>query len=121
MIKVMFVCLGNICRSPMAEFVFKDIVKKQGLEKEFYIKVPVGAIKILKININFTVKDKSSRSVTKKYWDIYTVYKGNQTTYRNGHIFLIPKDAQHVIIKSVQVKQNVIKTVVNVIRTNVIL
>ena len=30
MIKVMFVCLGNICRSPMAEFVFKDIVKKQG-------------------------------------------------------------------------------------------
>lgn len=38
MIKVMFVCLGNICRSPMAEFVFKDIVKKQGIEKYFYIK-----------------------------------------------------------------------------------
>ena len=38
MIKVMFVCLGNICRSPMAEFVFKDMVKKQGLDKEFYIK-----------------------------------------------------------------------------------
>ena len=33
MIKVMFVCLGNICRSPMAEFVLKDMVKKQGLEK----------------------------------------------------------------------------------------
>ena len=32
MIKVMFVCHGNICRSPMAEFVFKDIVKKRGLE-----------------------------------------------------------------------------------------
>lgn len=38
MIKVMFVCLGNICRSPMAEFVFKDIVRKKGLEKEFEIK-----------------------------------------------------------------------------------
>lgn len=37
MIKVMFVCLGNICRSPMAEFVFKDLVKKKGLEDEFYI------------------------------------------------------------------------------------
>lgn len=37
MIRVMFVCLGNICRSPMAEFVFKDYVKKQGKEKEFYI------------------------------------------------------------------------------------
>ena len=37
MIKVLFVCLGNICRSPMAEFVFKDIVNKKGLLEEFYI------------------------------------------------------------------------------------
>lgn len=38
MYKVMFVCLGNICRSPMAEFLMKDIVKKQGREKEFFIR-----------------------------------------------------------------------------------
>lgn len=37
MIKVLFVCHGNICRSPMAEFVMKDLVKKQGLQDEFYI------------------------------------------------------------------------------------
>lgn len=37
MIKVLFVCLGNICRSPMAEFVFKDMVNKKGLSNEFYI------------------------------------------------------------------------------------
>jgi protein-tyrosine phosphatase len=37
MIKILFVCLGNICRSPMAEFVFKDMVKKQGLADQFYI------------------------------------------------------------------------------------
>ena len=34
MIKVMFVCHGNICRSPMAEFVFLDMIKKRGLESE---------------------------------------------------------------------------------------
>ena len=37
MIKVLFICHGNICRSPMAEFVFKDMVKKRGLEDCFYI------------------------------------------------------------------------------------
>lgn len=37
MIKVVFVCHGNICRSPMAEYVFKDMVKKQELEDKFYI------------------------------------------------------------------------------------
>ena len=33
----MFVCHGNICRSPMAEFVMKDIVKNAGMAKEFHI------------------------------------------------------------------------------------
>ncbi len=37
MIKLLFVCHGNICRSPMAEFVMKDLVKKAGLESEIYI------------------------------------------------------------------------------------
>lgn len=37
MIRVCFVCLGNICRSPMAEYIFKDLVKKEGLENEFLI------------------------------------------------------------------------------------
>ena len=37
MTKVLFACHGNICRSPMAEFVLKDMVKKAGREKDFLI------------------------------------------------------------------------------------
>ena len=37
MINVLFLCHGNICRSPMAEFVMKDLVKKAGREGEFSI------------------------------------------------------------------------------------
>ena len=36
--KIMFVCHGNICRSPMAEFLFKKMVKEKGKEKEYLIK-----------------------------------------------------------------------------------
>ncbi len=36
-IKVLFVCHGNICRSPMGEAILKDYVKKRGLEDLFYI------------------------------------------------------------------------------------
>lgn len=37
MIRILFVCHGNICRSPMAEFVLKDMVKKAGLSSGFHI------------------------------------------------------------------------------------
>ena len=37
MTKILFVCHGNICRSPMAEYVMKDLVQKIGLEDEFEI------------------------------------------------------------------------------------
>ena len=37
MIRIMFVCHGNICRSPMAEFIFKRMVSDRGLSEEFFI------------------------------------------------------------------------------------
>ena len=37
MTKILFVCHGNICRSPMAEFIFKDLVRKCGREGEFEV------------------------------------------------------------------------------------
>lgn len=37
MTSILFICHGNICRSPMAEFVMKDLVKRAGLEIQFHI------------------------------------------------------------------------------------
>ena len=37
MIRVLFVCHGNICRSPMAEMIFKDMVAREGIKDKFYI------------------------------------------------------------------------------------
>jgi len=35
--KILFVCHGNICRSPMAEFMMKDLVEKAGLAAQFHV------------------------------------------------------------------------------------
>ena len=37
MVKILFICHGNICRSPMGEFVMKDLVQKAGLQTAFHI------------------------------------------------------------------------------------
>ena len=37
LVNILFICHGNICRSPMAEFILKDMVRKAGLQEQFYI------------------------------------------------------------------------------------
>jgi protein-tyrosine phosphatase len=37
MVRVLFVCLGNICRSPLAQGVFEDVLKREGLEGEVFV------------------------------------------------------------------------------------
>ena len=58
MIKVLFVCLGNICRSPMAEFIFKDMVNKKGLSKEFIIKSVATSYEEIGNDMHYGAKDK---------------------------------------------------------------
>ncbi len=75
MLSIMFVCHGNICRSPMAEFVMKDIVRKAGLESEILVESAATSTeeigndihrgtrqKLTKENIPFT--QRSARQIT---------------------------------------------------------
>ena len=58
MIKVLFICHGNICRSPMAEFVMKDLVKKLACQISLRLRLlqPVGK----KLEILFIVEPKTN-------------------------------------------------------------
>ena len=68
MIRVLFVCHGNICRSPMAEFVLKDVVKKAGLEDQFSIAsapggAPVGDVALSREHISPDVRTKAAGGI----------------------------------------------------------
>jgi protein-tyrosine phosphatase len=58
--KILFVCHGNICRSPMAEFVMKDLVRKEGLEDEFYIESAATSTEEIGNEVYFPAKRKLS-------------------------------------------------------------
>ena len=57
MIKIMFVCHGNICRSPMAEFLMKDLVCKKGEEQNFEIKSSATSSEELGNPVHYGTKD----------------------------------------------------------------
>ena len=82
MTKILMICHGNICRSTMAEFVMKDMVRKAGLEDEYYIESaatsreeigndthPGTKRKLTEVGIPYTKR--RARQVTKSDYDEY--------------------------------------------------
>ena len=82
MVKILFVCHGNICRSPMAEFVMKALVKKAGKENDFLIEsaatsteeigndIHYGTRQIL-IQNNIPFSKRHARQITKDDYSFY--------------------------------------------------
>ena len=56
--KILFVCLGNICRSPMAEYIFKDLLKKEGLEKKYLVESAGTSSEEAGNDMHYGAKDK---------------------------------------------------------------
>ena len=58
MIKILFICHGNICRSPMAEYVMKDLVKKAGYEDDFFIASAATSTEEIGNHIHYGTRNK---------------------------------------------------------------
>ena len=80
--KLLFICHGNICRSPMAEFVMKDLVRKANLESDYFI--DSAAVSREEIGNGIHI---GTRKILEKHNIPYTHHKARQITKKDAEEF----------------------------------
>lgn len=117
MTKILFVCLGNICRSPMAEFVFKDMVQKQGKLDEFLIEsaatsseeegnpVHYGTRKKL-AEVGISTEGKYARKLKKSDYEKYDYIIGMEDYNIKEILKIVGKDEQNKVYKLLDFTNN---------------
>ena len=105
MIKVLFVCLGNICRSPMAEYVFKDMIKKDDSGIEFFVDSAATSSEEIGNGIHYGTKRKLeeegisyenhySRKIVAKDYEIYDYIIGMEESNIKNILKIIGEDPE---------------------------
>ena len=117
MIKVMFVCLGNICRSPMAEFVLKDLVKKMGIDDKFYIEssatsseeigndVHYGTVKKLN-SVGVQVEHRAAKKICKEDYNKFDYILGMEERNIKNILKIIGQDKENKVYRLLDFSNN---------------
>ncbi len=110
MIKILFVCHGNICRSPMAEFVMKDLVAKAGLQDDFLINSAATSREEIGCDVHYGTKEKlrekgipftkrKARQMTKDDYKMYDyIIVMDDINLRNLR-YIVNDDSEHKVYK----------------------
>lgn len=117
MIKVLFICHGNICRSPMAEFVMKDLVAKRGLSDEFFIasaatsREEIGnpvhhGTRNKLAEFGISTKGKYAIQMTKKDYRSYDYIIGMEHWNIQNILGIIGKDTKHKVCRLLDFTDN---------------
>lgn len=117
MIKVLFICHGNICRSPMAEFVMKDLVAKRGLSDEFFIasaatsREEIGnpvhhGTRNKLAEFGISTKGKYAVQMTKKDYRSYDYIIGMDHWNIQNILGIIGKDSKHKVCRLLDFTDN---------------
>ena len=109
MIRVLFVCHGNICRSPMAEFILKALVKARGLENQYHIEsaavsteeignpiYPPARLSLTQHGVWFD-PGKTARQITKSDYDKFDLIICMDTSNLRLIKRIIPEDPKNKI------------------------
>ena len=117
MIKVMFVCLGNICRSPMAEFVLKELVRRKNIEDKFLIcssatcsdeignDVHYGTVKKLN-SVGIPVEHRAARKLTKEDYNKYDYILGMEERNVQNILKIVGQDKENKVCRLLDFSSN---------------
>lgn len=108
MIKILFVCHGNICRSPMAEFVFRDMIERRGLGDKFYIRSAATSSEEIGNPVHYGTREKLSHygistdgkyavKMTKKDYEEYDFLIGMESRNLRNMIRITGVDTENKI------------------------
>lgn len=110
MIRILFVCHGNICRSPMAEFMFKDMAARRGMAENFYIESAATSREEIGNDIHRGTRGileregipycrRRARQVTRADYDYFDYLIIMDEENRRGLSRIIPADPENKIHK----------------------
>lgn len=108
MLKILFVCHGNICRSPMAEFVMKDLVQKAGLSHQIQVDSAATSSEEIGKSIHYGTRrklqekgipfdDHRARRMTKRDYETYDLLIGMETMNIRNMMRITQGDPLHKI------------------------
>lgn len=110
MIKILFICHGNICRSPMAEYVFRDMVQKAGMKDQFYISSAATSREEIGNGVHYGTRrklaeeniycgDHKAIQMTKQDYDKYDYIIGMDTANIRNILRIVGDDKEQKVYK----------------------
>lgn len=116
-IKILFVCLGNICRSPMAEFIFKNMVNNKGMSDKFMIKSAATSYEEIGNDIYYAAKEKliqrkipftkrEAVRITPEDYQYYDFIIGMEESNIKNIKRIVGEDSEHKISKLLDYSDN---------------